>query len=151
MKNLLVLFVAVFFITSCATNEKTAQTAHAKKFDTLKGVMHDMNNIVFERYYNAIERDDLKIEYSKEMASVIRDLSSNIKKAQKRVDELKLTGDKKAEFLALSKELGSFAPKFDEIARTYNTKKIEPTMIQLIHVCNKCHVKVLQTGEIYEE
>ena len=75
--------------------------------------MHDMNNIVFERYYNEIERDDLRVRYSNEMASLIRDLTKNIKKAQVKSESLKLNPKEKEEFLELSRELGSFAPKFE--------------------------------------
>ena len=154
MKTRLLISIFILSIFSaCATKEQSPyanKSKHAIKFEELRDIMHDMNNLVFERYYNEIERDDLRVRYSSELAAIISELSKNVKKAEITAKKLHLPESEKEEFIALATELGSYSEKFENIAKTYDTNKIQPTMVALMNVCNKCHTRFLKTGKIYE-
>jgi hypothetical protein len=112
---------------------------HTVKSQTLKSVMHDLNNVVFDRFYSEIDRDNMRVRYSKNIADIVASMSGDIEKIRQTGNELNLAPKERALFDALAAELAQEGESLRLIATEYQTERIRPALDRMIDVCNRCH------------
>ena len=112
---------------------------HSVKSAKLKGIMHDLDNLVFDRFYSEIDRDNMRVRYSKEIALIISSMSDDIQKIRQSGDELELNQEQRMLFKTLAMELEQESENLKKIALDYRTESIRPTLDRMINVCNRCH------------
>lgn len=120
-------------------SEEPGAAMHAVKSSKLKEVMHDLNNIVFERFYSEIDRDKMRVRYSKEIAGIVASMSKDIKTIQETGNELDLTEEQRLMFKTLAMELEQEGENLTKIATEYRTESIRPAIDRLVNTCNRCH------------
>ena len=119
--------------------EKGKASMHSVKSAKLKGIMHDLDNLVFDRFYSEIDRDNMRVRYSKEIALIISSMSDDIQKIRQSGDELELNQEQRMLFKTLAMELEQESENLKKIALDYRTESIRPTLDRMINVCNRCH------------
>lgn len=120
-------------------SEKGGASLHSVKSKKLKNVMHDLNNLVFDRFYSEIDRDNMRVRYSQDIAQIVTSMSEDIKKIQETGDELDLTEEKRLLFKTMAMELEQEGENLTKIATEYRTESIRPTLDRLVNICNRCH------------
>ena len=138
----------MFLFIGCATKEELPQltknpnpTMHELGSVKLKGIMHELNNLVFERFYSELERDELRIQHTKEIANIAHSIVGDVEKIESMSNELKLNDVELTEFMRLTKELGTNASELENIAKEYKIKDIKVGINKLVATCNSCHQK----------
>lgn len=119
--------------------EKGRASLHAVKSSELKGIMHDLDNLVFDRFYSEIDRDNMRVRYSKEIAGIIKSMSEDIEKIRQSGEALDLNEEQRLLFKTLAMELEQESENLKTIALEYRTESIRPTLDRMINVCNRCH------------
>ena len=119
--------------------EKGKASLHSVKSTKLKNVMHDLNNLVFERFYSEIDRDNMRVRYSKEIAGIVTSMSEDIEKIRQTGDELNLTDEQRLMFKSMAMELEQEGENLKKIAVEYRTESIRPTLDRMVNICNRCH------------
>jgi len=112
---------------------------HSVKSGKLKSIMHDLDNLVFDRFYSEIDRDNMRVRYSKEMAQIVASMSDDIQKIRQSGDELELNEEQRLLFKNLAMELEQESENLKKIALEYRTESIRPTLDRMVNVCNRCH------------
>ncbi len=144
----IVLGCSVWLLTGCSgierdslpkLAEKGKASLHSVKSSKLKSVMHDLDNLVFDRFYSEIDRDNMRVRYSKEIARIITSMSDDIQKIRQTGDELDLNDEQRLLFKTLAMELEQEGENLKTIALEYRTESIRPTLDRMINVCNRCH------------
>ena len=140
-------FISIIFI-GCASKDEFPQltknpnpTMHELGSVKLKGIMHELNNLVFERFYSELERDELRVQHTKEIAQIAHSIEGDVKKIESMSSELKLNDIELKEFMRLTKELGNNASELEDIANNYRIKEIKGGINKLVATCNSCHKK----------
>jgi len=151
-KNLFFLVAGIYILllSACASNnnkagENEGATVHAVKSKKLNIIMNDLNNIVFERFYSEIEKDNMKLRYSKELSQIASELASDIKKIGNVGNDLNLDKNQKKVFMMMAKELQKESEHLQVVATNYETEKIKPTLDRMLNICNRCHLKYRKT------
>ena len=144
----LIMITFIFLVTGCSSKNELPQltkhikpTMHELGSIKLKGIMHELNNLVFERFYSELERDDLRVQHTKEIAQIAHSIAGDVQKIESMSSELKLNKTELAEFMKLTKELGSNAVNLENIAENYRIKEIKGGINKLVATCNSCHQK----------
>ena len=144
----IVLVCTSWFLSGCAGTDgealpklapKGKASLHSVKSSKLKSVMHDLDNLVFDRFYSEIDRDNMRVRYSKEMAQLVASMSEDIQKIRQSGDELELNEEQRLLFKTLALELEQESENLKKIALEYRTESIRPTIDRMINVCNRCH------------
>jgi len=128
-------------------SDKEGASLHSVKSQKLKNVMHDLNNLVFERFYSEIDRDNMRVRYSKNIADIVASMSSDIEKIRQAGNELNLKPSEKALFDALAAELAREGENLRLIAVDYKTERIRPALDRMINTCNRCHAQFRDGGK----
>ena len=115
---------------------------HALKSQELTTIMIEFENLIFERFYSELERDKKRIQYTQEMEDSLDEIVLETKKLQQTVPYIKnLNKADAAEFHTLASALEESAKKLKKITAQYKTEEINPTLKQMINICNQCHEK----------
>lgn len=112
---------------------------HRLKSEELKAAMHDLNTLVFERLYSEIDRDEMRIRYSKEIATMAESMARDIKTIKRTGRLLEMSDDERKIFLSLAEELEKEGQILNRVAESHQTEAIQPAMDRLVSVCNRCH------------
>lgn len=138
----------MFLFIGCASKDEFPQltknpnpTMHELGSMKLKGIMHELNNLVFERFYSELERDELRVQHTKEIAQIALSIEGDVQKIESMSSELKLNNIELKEFMKLTKELGNNASELENIANNYRIKEIKGGINKLVATCNSCHQK----------
>lgn len=144
----LALGLVLWFLNGCSgverenlptLSENGKASLHSIKSTKLQNVMHDLDNLVFDRFYSEIDRDNMRVRYSKEIAQIISSMSEDIQKIRQSGDELELNEEQRLLFKTLALELEQESENLKKIALEYRTESIRPTLDRMINVCNRCH------------
>lgn len=100
--------------------------------------MQKFDNLIFEHFQSELDRDKKRLDYGKEMISVVDDLIDN-SKALQNVLNPKLTQEKSKKFLTLANALESESEKLKKLVLAYKTEEIAPTLDQINNICTECH------------
>ena len=143
-----ILVFTAWLLSGCAGTDSEAlpklapkgeASLHSVKSSKLKSVMHDLDNLVFDRFYSEIDRDNMRVRYSREMAQIVASMSDDIQKIRQSGDELELNKEQRLLFKTLAMELEQESENLKKIALEYRTESIRPTIDRMINVCNRCH------------
>lgn len=148
MTKAMLLGCLAWFLSGCSgvdretlpkLDEKGKASLHTVKSTKLKGVMNDLNNLVFERFYSEIDRDNMRVRYSKEIAGIVESMSDDIEKIRQSGDRLDLNEEQRLLFKNLAMELAQEGENLKRIAVEYRTENIRPTLDRMVDICNRCH------------
>jgi len=143
MKTLSIFITITLFIgcsqssTSPSANEELS-VKHVVKSTELQTIMQKFDNLIFEHFQSELDRDKKRLDYGKEMISVVDDLIDN-SKALQNVLNPKLTQEKSKKFLTLANALESESEKLKKLVLAYKTEEIAPTLDQINNICTECH------------
>jgi len=143
MKTLSIFITITLFIgcsqssTSPSANEELS-VKHVVKSTELQTIMQKFDNLIFEHFQSELDRDKKRLDYGKEMISVVDDLIDN-SKALQNVLNPKLTQEKSKKFLTLANALESESEKLKKFILAYKTEEIAPTLDQINNICTECH------------
>ena len=144
----LIIATSTIFFTACSkkyenlpelnknTNEPFMHKIESQK---LKSVMHELEHLVFDRFYSEIDRDKMRVKYSNKIATIISNITSDVKKIEMLEDELKLNENERKTFMGYVKELASSGQELKTIANLAETEKLKPTLENMVNICNSCH------------
>ncbi len=117
-------------------------TIHVEKSDQLNTVMHKLDNLIYERFYSELDRDNMRIRYTKEIGNLLDDIVIETKKiAEAQPYKSTLSKTQYKEFLSLAHALENDAKALKTIAVNYKTEELKPTLNHMINTCNHCHAK----------
>ena len=114
---------------------------HRVKSTELKAAMRDMNSLVFERFYSEIDRDNMRVRYSKEIAEMARSMAKDIRTIRQIGGALELKDEERQIFLSLAEELDRQSEDLLKVASSHKTEAIQPALDRLVNICNRCHEK----------
>lgn len=112
---------------------------HKVESQKLKNVMHELNHLVFERFYSEIDRDKMRVRYSNEIASIVSSITSDVKKIETLENELNLNENQKIIFMRYVRELRESGEELKAIANSAQTESIKPVLNKMVNSCNSCH------------
>ncbi len=147
---LTLLILLIFTVCDSKVQDSTTTTLpqlitpskHALKSQELTTIMIEFENLIFERFYSELERDKKRIQYTQEMEEYLEDIVLETKNLQKTMPDIKnLNKADAAEFRTLASALEDSAKELKKITTQYETEKINPTLKQMIDICNQCHAK----------
>lgn len=143
MKNI-ILALVVLLTFGCQSTKQffTPKQAHIEKSESLNAIMIELENLIFERYYTEIERDEKRIRYTKEISTLLDDIATESKKIQATPPfKAKLSDEDAIIYMSLANELEQKVQDLRDITDSYQTEKITPTLQQMTDICNRCHAK----------
>jgi hypothetical protein len=128
------LVILVLLLAGCSqpyTQERVSnvQTEHMLASKTLYLLIQDLDNVVYERNYTELERDEYGLYYVKTFSSKVDSLASALRKR------------KIVSFSPLIDALEMKNSALKTIVNKYEIEKIRPALNETIAVCQSCHVK----------
>lgn len=144
MKILIPISIILALFIGCSQNSaspvtnKRLPTEHIQKSTELQTIMHKFDNLIFQHYQSELDRDRKRLDYTKEMISVVDDLVENSKDL-KNVSNTGLTEEGSKGFLTLAKALEGKSKKLKKLVLEYKTEEIASTLDEINNICTKCH------------
>lgn len=136
LKNIIFFIWVLLMVNAC--HEKHAQPLnpsieHRYTTQALVSIMHKFRNLIFQQFQSELERDQKRIVYSNEMASLLDELVKSTK-------ELKVySAQHSLEYIQFANALEGEAKKLRTIIAHYKTEEIAPTLQNINDICTQCH------------
>ena len=120
---------------------------HIDVSQNLKRVMHDMNNVLYERNKSELERDEQRQRYAFKLADTLMTISREIKKYPQESGLEKFKNpEKKGYFMSLADQLSVHGENIRSIASSYNMKALSEEIQNMTNTCNRCHEEFNPNG-----
>lgn len=145
MKKLYFLFCLL--LTACATEqpvqvhlqERQDSALHAVQSKRLKVLMHELNDLMFERMLNEVQIDRQRKYRAEEIVRVADELIKTVRFIPNALPDLALAEKEKIEFLRLSEKLKQQIKLLKYDAELNHVDVLSERTNQIIETCNACH------------
>jgi hypothetical protein len=153
LTNLILAVTTSTLILGCTKNlelspQETAQTQkHSNISNNMKRVMHDMNNVFYERHISELERDEERQRYAFRLADKLITISQEIKKYPQESEQKRFNNPQdKERFIRLADQLKVHGKNIKSIASGYNIKALNEEIQNMTKTCNSCHLEFNPNG-----
>jgi len=143
MKRIIAAFIIVLFIVGCIQKNSTSNevSVHSTKSTELKTLMHKFDNLIYQHYESELDRDRRRIDYTKDMISIVDELITDSKKLKK-LPPKNLTKKQVQGFLLFADTLEKKSKELKLVVNNYQSEKISPIITELNNICINCHATV---------
>jgi|GEM_PF-5658045 len=139
MKKFVLILMILLAFTACVHPKKELDPAinHMKKSEKLTMMMHQLDNVVYEREMSELDRDQRRGLYVKSMAVTLKNLS----------DELKLIEPKDASkseknfYKEYAQLLDVEVEALDLLAKDNTFEYLPGRLNSINNICNSCHTQ----------
>lgn len=131
---------AFFLLQGCgdAPNPEQETMRHAVDSTKMKLVLADMQNIVFEREMSELERDNYRLRYAREIATLVDQIADGLEASP---EIARLPQADRERIGQLGQRLQDHGNNLDAIVADYAVERLRPELSLLMETCHACHVK----------
>lgn len=146
MYKIVVLNISILLIfTSCQEpsvtpqiNSRTPESEHIQTSEKLKSIMYKFDSLIFKHFQSDLERDKEKLQYTKEMATLLDELAKNTKELKR------YSAEHSEEYLDYANALEEETRELRSNIVNYQTRKIGTTLENINSICKQCHASLSQ-------
>ncbi len=112
---------------------------HMQKNAYLSQLLHDINNIVFERTFSELEKDELRILYAQDFVSEVDALMHDLQREQSFLIKAEAAPEKTKLFQSILSLLNQNNHELKKVISRYRPELIQPLVENSLNLCNSCH------------
>jgi len=121
--------------------KRVEPTTHSQTSTELQTMMHQFDNLIFQHFQSELDRDQKRIDYTKDMIVIVDKLVENSKNLQK-FSNNQLNNISQNSFITLAKDLEQKSKKLKRLVINYKVEEISPTLDEINSICKRCHAKI---------
>lgn len=116
-------------------------STHSQTSTELQTMMHQFDNLIFQHYQSELDRDQKRIDYTKEMIVIVDKLVENSKNLQNFNSE-QIKNINPENFRTLAHDLEQKSRKLKTLVLNYKVEEISPTLDEINTICKRCHAEI---------
>ena len=121
--------------------KRVEATTHSQASTELQTMMHQFDNLIFQHFQSELDRDQKRIDYTKDMIIIVDKLVENSKNLQNFSNE-QVKNINQQSFLTLAQNLEQKSRKLKTLVLNYKVEEISPTLDEINTICKRCHAKI---------
>ena len=121
--------------------KRVEPTTHSQTSTELQTMMHQFDNLIFQHYQSELDRDQKRIDYTKEMIVIVDKLVENSKNLQNFNSE-QIKNINPENFRTLAHDLEQKSRKLKTLVLNYKVEEISPTLDEINTICKRCHAEI---------
>jgi len=111
---------------------------HAVDTAKMKRVLADMQNIVFEKQISELERDNYRLRYAGEIATLVEQIADGL---ETNPEIARLPEADKKRVHELGVRLRGHGKNLEAIVADYAVERLRPELSLMMESCNACHLQ----------
>jgi len=143
MKAITSLLLTLLMLQGChdRTPEVTAPDAHVQTSQELQIIMRKFNNLIYEHFQSELDRDEKRIEYTKDIIPLVDQLVENSRRLQQ-VKTTRFTAQEQQGFRTLAQQLERQSKQLKKLVGNYQTEAISQSLNEIEATCTQCHARL---------
>lgn len=136
--------MGIFLFSGCyqqLLQKRVKPSTHSQTSTELQSMMHQFDNLIFQHYQSELDRDQKRLDYTKDMIVIVDKLVENSKNLQK-FSNKKLNNISQNNFITLAQDLEKKSKKLKQLVLNYRVEEISPTLDEINTICKRCHAEI---------
>ena len=135
-----ILFLSILFIFGgCVSKESSLSNynKHMIESNELKGLMHELNMVVYDKFKSELERDNTRRRYALTLADTLKQLAIKIENIP--CNKLNMDEEDKQIYLKHARQLYIDSQEIYDVAQKYELEKLPLKLDNMEKNCKSCH------------
>ena len=136
--------MGIFLFSGCyqqLLKKNVEPSTHSQTSTELQTMMHQFDNLIFQHFQSELDRDQKRLDYTKDMIVIVDKLVENSKNLQN-FSNNQLNNISQNSFITLAQDLEEKSKKLKRLVVNYKVEEISPTLDEINTICKRCHAKL---------